>query len=286
MKTRPLVVLLLCLLAAGCTSAFVYNRLDTLVAWYVEGLVTLSKPQRAQLRQWLGETLDWHRGSELERYSDFLKSLSAKATEAISRTELEHAEHQFRRFTADLAERSAPQAAELLLALDDRQLEELLSNLEKESEERLEEEVELIEDREWHARRSKQIAKQLKRWTGAVEIQQRDLIHNTAKQLQPSYPEWLASQRAWRAALREAMALRHEDPSLARREVMSLLKQPDRHWTEAYRDAHARNRELIVELLVQLGENLTQDQRLELQKELLKLADRLDSLANGGQAKK
>jgi hypothetical protein len=283
MKARTIFVVVLLLFTAGCTSTFVYNRLDTLVAWYLEGLVTLTNPQRTELRQWLGETLEWHRDTELSRYAEFLRALSAKSTEPVTRIELEDAERQFRRFTRDLAERSAPQAAQLLLDLDDQQLDEMLHSLEEKSLERLEEEAELVDDGEWHSHRAKQIAKQMKRWTGRVETEQLELIRGTAKQLQPSYPDWLESQRTWRTALRDAMALRHNDVDAARREVVALLTEPDQRWTAKYRATQAHNRELTMDLLETLGKDLTTEQRSELQRQTLKLAERLEGLARGGE---
>ena len=52
-----------------------YNRLDTLAAWYVGNLVSLDDQQRSNLRAWLAQTLEWHRESELGRYAQFLREL-------------------------------------------------------------------------------------------------------------------------------------------------------------------------------------------------------------------
>jgi hypothetical protein len=123
----------------------------------------------------------------------------------------------------------------------------------------------------------------MKRWTGRVETEQLELIRGTAKQLQPSYPDWLESQRAWRTALRDAMALRHNDVDAARREVVALLTEPDQRWTAKYRATQAHNRELTMDLLETLGKDLTTEQRSELQRQTLKLAKRLEGLAGGGE---
>lgn len=272
-------IALVLLLVTGCTSGFVYNRLDTLVAWYLEGLVTLTKSQRAELRGWLGETLNWHRESELERYAAFLKNLADRATQPGNRTTFEQAETQFRAFTGDVAKKSAPEAAHLLLALSDRQVDELTHNLEKKATERLEEERELLEDDAWHDRRAKQITKQFKRWVGKPNREQLDAIERTARELQPSYPEWFASQRAWRAALREAMSKRANDPDAARRELTGLLASPERYWTDEYKAKLAQNRERTLALLVELDNSLSNDQRHYLQKRLHEFAAQLEALA-------
>ena len=56
---------------AGCTAGFVYNRLDWLVSWYVNGLVSLDDAQEEQLRTSVRRTLAWHRETQLTRYIGF-----------------------------------------------------------------------------------------------------------------------------------------------------------------------------------------------------------------------
>ena len=272
-------ILAVFLLLTGCTSAFVYNRLDTLVAWYLEGLVTLKKSQRADLREWLSETLDWHRDSELGRYAAFVRELAEDAGASAGRATFERAEEQFRVFTRGVADRTAREAAQLLLDLSDSQIEELIASLEERSQERLEEEQELLEKDDWHEHRAKQITKQFKRWVGRVQPEQVELIRKTAQQLQPSYPEWLESQRAWRAALLDALSKRKQSPEVAASELTTLLTDADDYWTAEYRAKLEANRTRTIDLLVALDASLIDSQRSELQTRLLKFAEDLESLA-------
>jgi hypothetical protein len=279
MKWQNLAVALVILLT-GCTSTFVYNRLDTLVAWYLEGLVTLDQRQRADLREWLGETLDWHRDSELERYAQFVRVLADQSATPADRTTFESAEEQFREFTANVARRSAPDAAKLILDLSDRQVEELTANLEEQGQERLAKEKKLLSKGKWHDRRAKQITKQFRRWVGDTNPEQQALIRDTSQKLEPSYPEWLESQRAWRAALRTSLAKRHQNASVAAAELTVLLTDPDRFWTDAYRRKLEANRARTLSLLVELNASLSAQQRGELQRRLTKFAEELESLAH------
>lgn len=271
--------LLAVILLTGCTSTFVYNRLDTLVAWYLEGLVTLDQRQRADLRAWLDDTLDWHRDSELERYAQFVRSLAQQTENSGDHSTFERAESQFRVFTADVARRTAPEAAKLMLGLTDPQVEELSANLEKQGEERLAKEQKLLKKGQWHERRAKQITKQFRRWVGKIQPEQQTLIAATAKQLEPSYPEWLQSQRAWRAALRAALAKRHANSAASTTELTALLTDPDRFWTDAYRQKLEANRTRTLNLLVALDASLSREQRDEFQRRLTKFAEELESLA-------
>ena len=279
MKWQSLVLALVIVLT-GCTSTFVYNRLDTLVAWYLEGLVTLDQRQRADLRQWLDETLDWHRDSELKRYAHFVRDLAQQSVNGADRTTFEQAENQFREFTANVARRSAPDAAKLMLKLSDKQVEELTMNLEKQGQERLAKEQKLLKKGRWHERREKQITKQFRRWVGEINTEQQNLIRVTSQKLEPSYPEWLASQRAWRASLRASLDKRHTDASVAANELTAMLTEPDRYWTESYRQKADANRARTMSLLLALNASLSTEQRAEFQRRLTKFAEELESLAH------
>ena len=74
--TRWLVVAALAVGLTGCGLGLVYPRLDTVVGFYIEGLVTLDKAQSAELKRILAGNLEWHRRSELDRYSAFLRELA------------------------------------------------------------------------------------------------------------------------------------------------------------------------------------------------------------------
>ena len=273
-------VLALVIALTGCTSTFVYNRLDTLVAWYLEGLVTLDQRQRADLRQWLDETLDWHRDSELKRYAHFVRVLAEQSVNGADRTTFEQAENQFREFTANVARRSAPDAAKLMLKLSDKQVEELTANLEKQGEERLAKEQKLVRKGQWHERRAKQITKQFRRWVGEIDAEQQKLIRATSQKLEPSYPEWLESQRAWRAALRASLDKRHHNSNAAAADLTMMLTDPDQYWTAAYRQKLEANRARTMNLLLALNASLSTGQRAELQRRLTKFAEELESLAH------
>jgi hypothetical protein len=106
------------------------------------------------------------------------------------------------------------------------------------------------------------------------------LIRKTSQQLEPSYPEWLESQRAWRGALRSSLDKRSADPSAAAAELNVMLTEPDRYWTEKYREKSAANRAHTLSLLLALNASLSTEQRAEFQRRLTKFAEELESLAH------
>jgi hypothetical protein len=270
---RLLCVLLLAASAAGCAKLF-YNRLDTLAAWYVGNLVSLDDQQSADLRTWLGETLEWHRQSELGRYATFLRELSSQMGQPSGRDAYDRTFERVEGFVEDFTARTAPQATHLLLELSPAQVEELLTNLEEKSNERSEDERDAIQGGTWQTKQIKNTQRQVKRWTGAITEEQKLLVREMAQHIQPTTPEWLESQRQWRAALRDAFSNRDD----AEERILQLLREPDTQWTAQYKTKEASNREQFLSLLTALDASLTAAQRERMQRELTTLAERLEEL--------
>jgi Family of unknown function (DUF6279) len=271
--SRVLCVLLLVTIAAGCAK-LVYNRLDTLAAWYVGTLVSLDDRQSSDLRTWLAQTLEWHRESELGRYATFLRELSTEVARPSDRAAYQRMFGQVEGFVTDFTEQTAPQATRLLLELTPAQVEEFLDNLEERSHERAADSLQEIRNGSWQTKRIKETQRQVKRWTGTVTEEQKLLLREMSQQIQPTTQEWLESQQHWRTALRDAFSNR----GTAEERILQLLREPDSQWTAQYKMKEASNREQVLSMVIALDASLTQAQRRHMQHELNNLAERLEAL--------
>jgi hypothetical protein len=270
---RLLCVLLLAAGATGCAK-LIYNRLDSLAAWYVGSLVSLDDQQASTLRAWLAQTLEWHRESELGRYATFLRELSSEVAQPASRVDYQRALERVQGFANDFTAQTAPQAAHLLLELSPAQVEEFLANLEEKSEERSQENREALRNGTWQTKQIKNTQRQVKRWTGSVTEEQKLLVREMSQHIQPTTTDWLESQRQWRAALQDAFSNR----DTAEERILQLLREPDTQWTAQYKTKEASNREQFLSLLTALDASLTPAQRERMQRELTNLAERLEAL--------
>lgn len=272
---RLAAVLTLALLASGCTG-LVYNRLDSLAGWYLGSLVSLDGPQKQDLRAWLTDLLDWHRTSELGRYSQFLRDLATRAASPGNRTVYEETAAKVEAFGEAVVTQAGPEAARLLTTLSDEQLTQLEKSLDERARETAEESERELEDGSWRRERERDLRRQLKRWTGAVTQQQQGVIAQAVSEFEPTTQDWTESQRQWRRLL--IATLRTPATSARERDVLQLLREPDEHWTEAYSEKNRRNRERTFALLERLDASLTAKQRAHLQRKLEELAGRLDAL--------
>ena len=272
--------LLLCaLLAAGCTGGFFYNRLDTFAGWYFESLVSLNDGQRTELREWLSRTLVWHRNSELNRYAAFLSDVSAAAERPGTRDTYDAMRVRFQSLLHDLIAKTAPEASQLLTHLSPQQVDEFLDNLAEKSRKNAAEAAESVAANEWRPEQTQDIAKQLKRWTGAATAAQKKIIESHVADLEPTYADWAESQQAWRTALRTALLSDTGQSEGAPSRIVQLLEDPDQQWTAAYSQKVARNREHYLQMIMELDATLSSQQRAHLRAELLKLSQQLTRLS-------
>jgi hypothetical protein len=265
---------------SACTNFF-YNKLDTLAAWYIQDLVSLDESQRSDLRSWLESTLQWHRSSELARYSKFLRELSSKAAHPGNASTYQGIETQIEQFGARLVDQAAPDAARLLMSLSSRQLTEFEANLAEKSRERNEENLEALAKGKWHEKRAKDIEKQLKRWTGSITKEQHLLIAEESKRFDTTTADWLESQARWRKAMFGALQERFtaaQSPAAVEQRILALLRSPESQWTRTYQTKAAQNREQSLEVLGAIDASLTPEQRSHLQRELIKLAQQLETM--------
>ena len=263
---------------AACTNFF-YNRLDTLAAWYIQDLVSLDDDQRSNLRSWLEGTLQWHRKSELTHYVSFVRELAGTASRPGNSTSYRVIESQVETFGARLVEQAAPDAARLLMSLSPAQLTEFETNLGEKSRERNQKNLKALADGDWHEKRAKDIEKQLKRWTGSVTKEQKQLIAQQSERFDSTTTDWLESQGHWRKAMFGALQERFsagQSPAAVEERILALLRKPESQWTRAYQSKSKQNREQSLTVLAALDASLTPAQRSYLQAELAKLAQQLE----------
>jgi hypothetical protein len=274
---RWLAVVAVALGLAGCGVGLIYPRLDTVVGFYLQGLVTLDASQSAQLKRILADNLQWHRSSELERYAAFLREMAGAVERGAGREDWFAASRRTEDYWREVFEQAAPGYAAIAATFTDAQVEELLASLERvDDKERREFASRSSAERD--SRREKSVRRALERFTGPLTTPQRALVRAHVADSPSFVPEWLDNRRVWRASLAEALALRHRRAEFDAR-MQVLVARPDDLWTPQYRAVVERRRDALVELMTGLDATLTPEQRAAARRELLALADEVQDLA-------
>lgn len=265
---------------SGCTNFF-YNRLDTLAAWYVQELVSLDDGQRSDLQTWLKNTLAWHRQSELHRYAQFLRELAGRSAHPGNVSSYKNAEAQIDRLSERLIEHTAPDVARLLMRLTPTQLAELDSNLAAKPRKRNKASLDAVADGTWHDKRARALQKHIKRWTGSITKEQKQLIAQQVTRFESTATDWLESQAHWRKAMIGALRERFvagQSPQAGEERILALLRKPESQWTQTYLIKSTRNREQTWAVLESIDTSLTASQRAHLRRELTELAQQLEAM--------
>jgi len=271
------VVVATLLALGGCGLGFVYPRLDTIAAYYVEGFVTLDDAQSGMLEGLLAESLARHRASEPERYASFLRKLAGSVGQDAGAETWQQAMQQTEAFWHDIGAELAVVAVAVGRTLTDEQVVELLANLERREEKEWREFADL-EPAQQVERRQKRVRRTLERFTGSLDARQRALVDEHAARAGSFTAEWRDNRRAWREGLAAALAVRRSKEEFASRMTV-LVARPDEIWTPQYRAAIERRRAETVELLAALDATLTPRQRDRVRSRLTTLADELARLA-------
>jgi hypothetical protein len=270
-------VALLAVALAGCGLGLVYPRLDTIGAFYVEGLVPLDEAQSEQLDRLLSASLARHRASEPERYAAFLRGLAGSVEGGADAGEWQEAARQTEVFWREVGTSLAPAAIEIGRTLADHQVAELLANLAQRDEEEWQEFADRTPAQQLE-RRQKMLRRTLERFTGRLDARQRALVDMHAVSAGSIMTEWRDNRRTWRGALAAALAMRGSGEEFAERMTL-LIARPDDLWTPQYRAAIERRRAETIGLLAALDATLTPSQRAAARRRLASLAEELARLA-------
>jgi len=268
---------LLALGLTGCGLGLVYPRLDSVVGFYLEGLVTLEPEQSAELKRILAGNLEWHRRSELGDYSAFLREVAATVGRGSDREDWLAATRRTEQYWREVFEQAAPGYARIAATFSDAQVRELLDNLAR-ADDKERRKFASRSPAERDARREKSLRRAIERFTGPLTPAQRELLREHVATSPSFVPEWLDNRRAWREALAEALEQRGDGAAFAAR-MQVLVARPDELWTPAYRDAIERRRDALVDLMTGLDATLTPAQRAAAQRQLLALADEVQDLS-------
>jgi Family of unknown function (DUF6279) len=262
----------------GCGPRLLYDRLDTVAGWYLGGLVTLDADQRVSLKRWLSHSLEWHRGSQLERYARFLRDFSDALAGPGDYATYDRARRQVETLWRDFVTGVLPEAGQLLASLRPQQVEELIASLEEEDA-RDQRKYERSRESERLARRQKSLLEAVEKWTGDLTAQQRVIVTAAAGDLIPLHAAWLDNRAAWRHELRAALAPPGGGVDID--DLERLLVEPDRAWTAEYRQGLEHNRRRILEMLVDVDATLSARQRDTMRTRLKDLAADIETMARG-----
>jgi len=271
-----LTVTLVAVLLSGCVVRIVYNQLDWLTLWYVDDYFELDKAQKAEARELIGETLDWHRSTQLPHYARLSREVRDRVGRPVPAPFVAGTYEEIVELWDQLLLHVANDAGRLLQTLSDSQVEVLFERLAKENLE-FEEEYSGVTAAERRAKQDKAIIKAFRRFTGRLSPEQESLIRSRAAKLHDLSAEWLHRRAAWQAQFRVLLKTRNSDPQFVE-QLAGLMLDPNQFDSPGYRELVEDNQRQIFSLVAELLGTLSPAQTDRLRKRLDGFVQDFDAL--------
>ncbi len=270
--------LMLLLLLSACSTSFFYDRIDTFVVWQVNGYVSLDKEQKTELKRRVSDYLNVVRLDEVPRSALLLSAIAAEIESGTVTPQMIDARfHEMLAMTEELVTGIVPDSEWLLQSLSDEQVQELAKNLDELNDE-MYEEYSGTNEAERRERRNKSSISAIQRFTGRLTDAQKKLVTSALERMTDSSEQWIEYQREWQRQFIELVA--NPPPGEEFREQLTvLLVYPRSLHPPEYRAAVEANRAIFNDMMAELLNGLTDQQRGRMTKTLRDYAETLTRLA-------
>ena len=261
-----LAVLVISVSASGCTIKLAYNFLDWGLYWELKDYIKFNRDQRLLIKDEISQLIDWHRSDELPQYADQLEKLSIGLENGMSVEKLEVSYNNLRDSWQRVVIKALPAAVNIISNLNDQQINDFFEMLiEKEVDDAKDIErgtsARTIEEREAY------VSEKIVNVIGKLNKEQKALIAQWAQSTESTKKFSLVQAIQWRTRMQAAVAERHDEQQLEKN-LMVLFANPDQLRSVSYRRVIENNTRLVMQLLFDLNQTLTNQQRSRLIKKL------------------
>ena len=261
-----LAVLVISVSISGCTTKLAYDFLDWGLYWELKDYVKFTRDQRLLVKEEISQLIDWHRSEELPQYADQLEKLSAVLENGLTVEHLEEYYNNLRDSWQRIVIKTLPAAVDIISNLNDEQVNDFFEMLiEKEGDDA--KEIENGTNARTLKKREAYVSKKIVGVIGKLNEDQKSLIAQWVRGMKPTKELSLGHAIQWRTRMQTVLAKRHNERQLEKK-LMVLFANPDQLRSASYRRVIEKNKRLIMQLLFDLNQTLTNQQRSKLVKKL------------------
>lgn len=274
---RAVLVACLLLLGACSSTTFVYNRLDTILPWYLDDYVELNSSQDKQLDRLLQPFLAWHRQQELPRYMTILDQIDTDLDQALTPDQIGLIYTEVEVAWLQLQDQSLEWLLALGATLSDEQVEEFLAYLQERQEE-YEGEYLSRSEREYREESYEAFEDSMQDYLGRLSSGQRQRLRAASLDLQRSDQVWLQERAAW---LQRLAVLMQREPGWEER-VREAIALRDETVSPAYLATYEHNLGVVFSAIADVLNSRSDKQDTYLRAELENLREDLQTLVAQG----
>jgi hypothetical protein len=273
-----LAVLAISIFASGCTIKLAYNFLDWGLYWQMEDYVKFNRDQSSLVKDELSKLVDWHRSDELPKYADQLEKLSNGLENGLTVEQLDDTYNSLSIGWQRIVIKTLPAATDIMSKLTDQQVNDFFEilieeeqddarDIERDTEEKLSEE------------RAEYLSKKISDLIGKLNDEQKTLIVQWAPRIQPTAQLSLDHTIQLRIKMQSTMVERQNKQQLEET-LLVLFANPDQLWSDKYRRAIEKNQHLVMQLIFDINQTLTDKQRRKLVRKLNSFIEDLRDLSD------
>jgi hypothetical protein len=284
---RRFVLVSVSVLVVACSQVRLgYNNADTLLAYSLDSYLKLDDEQQRLARSSITELHRWHRSTQLTGYVQLLNDAQSKVGGQVTAADVRAFSADVNRSLAAIGEQAAPDLARLALTLKPQQVDRLQQRLASDTSKARRELVRFAGPESLEQRVQRNV-EQAEDWFGSVSPGQREMIRASLAQRPDAQEAWMQErERRQRELVAVIARIRAEQPPVDTaaawiREYFAQLAEPRDPQRRAQLE---RMREQNAELVAQLINGASPQQRSALAKKLASYAADLGTLAAQGSA--
>ena len=281
MIRKAVLISLVLFLISGCSVKSTYNRLDWILTQYLDSYVELTDAQEDELREYLANTLYWHRTTQLPAYVSWLQRVKQDVAHDLTEAQVEHHTLELLVYWRALMMRVADDMAVLMPELSPQQRAELFASfIEKNDEYRTDYiKVSRKQQRENYTER---LQDSFDSWLGSLSQNQKKLIQAAAIEMQPIAAESLQTRIRWQQELHTILDSQ-QDLAATREAMHTLFVNTETLRSTSYKHMLEHNRQVVTHLIVDISKTLSDKQRKHFNKRVDKYIKLFSELAQQAQ---
>lgn len=259
LQTRALLIISFILLVSACSLKTIYNRLDSLIPSYVEGMVSLDDVLEAKVEQRAGALVSWHRNTQLSQYADLLREFQLDLQSPLNEEIVLQHMLTIQLFWQSLEVELNNEMAELLPFLNEEQQEELFESIEEKNEDYYDEYVDLY--------KSERIDQYIEttmetydNWLGYLSKEQERAIENAVAELSSGASLRLDQRRLWQRSIQDILSTK-EPEEIKSKQLQQFFKRFNINDQPQLKVISEVNKKVFARLTVEIINQASIDQK-------------------------
>ncbi len=258
-QTKTTLISICFIVITACSFKTVYNRLDSVIPAYIEGMVSLDDVLEKKVEQRSKLLIDWHRHSQLTQYANWLQRLQHNINNELTEPICEQHLAVLESFWHSILVKINEEMSLLIPLLSSQQREELFASIEEKNDDYRKEYLE-ISDEDRLDRNIERMVNQYENWFGDLTDSQINAIKAAASELQSTAELRFQQRILWQSGIKNIIDATDTTEKKSN-QLKIFLDNYETNNSTQLKTITQFNRKVIVQLTVQLTQNISPEQK-------------------------